>query len=194
MRRVAAIVVLGSLLSFNASAPTIADTEVLIKDSSSLSIVGKTNVNTFKCRYDITELRDPLDVNYVTDGNAIEFNSAVLRLRNENFDCGGRGINKDFHQLLNTPKYPEVVLNLQKVVPHPRIKDNYIAGVNITIAGVTRNYDLFLKITPEDDLKIKGVLEISLPDFNLEAPEKVMGMIKVQDDLVIEFLLDLKEA
>lgn len=194
MRLLATFAVLGSLLSFTSSVPEYAETEVLIKDSSSLSIVGKTNVHTFRCKYDITELHDPLDVNYITKGNSFEFSSAKLRLKNENFDCGGRGINNDFHELLNTQKYPEVTIDLQKVTPHPRIKDNYIAAVNITIAGVSRNYDLFLKITPENDFKIKGVLEISLPDFNLEAPEKAMGMIKVKDDLVIEFLLDLKES
>lgn len=194
MRVLAVLLFIGSLLSFNSSGIITTDTSVLIKDSSSLRIIGKTNVNTFKCKYDINELRKPMSIDYTSNGKSILFNSAELRLRNENFDCGGRGINNDFHKLLNTPEYPEVILDLQKVAPHPRISNNYVAGVAITIAGVTRNYDLFLKVLPEDDFKVKGILEINLPDFNLEPPQKALGMIRVKDDLLIEFLLDLEET
>lgn len=194
MRSLVVILLIGSLLSFSASVPFSADTAVLIKESSSLRILGKTNVNTFKCRYDINEIRDPLPVGYTAINNTLIFNSAILRLRNENFDCGGKMINSDFNKLLNTPRYPEVIIALEKVSPHPRIKDNYIAAVAITISGVTNHYDMFLKVVPEHDLKVKGVLELLLPDFNLTPPEKALGMIRVKEDLVIEFLLDLEKA
>lgn len=194
MRAIFVVFILAGLLAFRTSETVIADTEVLIKESSSLRIIGKTNVNTFNCRYDINEIRDPLRVGYTAMNKTLVFNSAILKLKNEHFDCGGKLINKDFRKLLNTPEYPEVTIALRKVSPHPRIKNNYIAGVNIAIAGVTRQYDMFLKVIPGNDLAVKGVLEIRLPDFGLEPPNKALGMIRVKEDLVIEFLLDLEES
>lgn len=194
MRSLGFIFITGLLLSFSATVPSAEETAVRIKDSSSLNIIGQTNVHTFTCKYDITELTDPVTIDYTShEKGAIVFETAVLRLLNKNFDCGGRGINNDFNKLLQTPKYPEVILDLEKIVPHPHIANNYIAGLSLTIAGKTRNYDLFLKVVPENDLEIKGVMEINLHDFNLEPPQKALGMIKVQDNLVIEFLLDLEE-
>ncbi|THD69199.1 YceI family protein [Robertkochia marina] len=194
MRALIIFLVITGLLSFRSSTSATADKLVYIKNSSSLSIIGKTNVNTFKCRYDIEEISDPLQVGYTQIDETLTFNSAVLHLQNEYFDCGGKMINSDLHKLLDTPRHPEVTIDLQRVYPHPRIKNNYIAAVSITIAGVSKQYDMFLKVTPEDDLSVKGVLEIMLPDFNLEPPQKALGMIRVKDDLVIEFLLDLVEA
>lgn len=194
MRALIILLVITGLLSFRSSTSVTADKLVYIKNSSSLSIIGKTNVNTFKCSYDIEEIADPLQVGYTRIDETLTFDSAILHLQNEYFDCGGRMINSDFHKLLDTPSHPEVTIDLQKVTPHPRIKNNYIAAVNITIAGVSKQYDMFLKVTPENDLSVKGVLEIMLPDFNLEPPQKALGMIRVKDDLVIEFLLDLEET
>lgn len=194
MRALYLVLLAGIFLSFTASVPEMADTAVRIKDSSSLNIIGKTNVHTFTCKYDITELTDPVKVDYTAFDSGMVFESAVLRLRNENFDCGGRGINNDFNKLLNTPVYPEVILDLQKIVAHPHIANNYIASVALSIAGTTRHYDLFLKVNSDDDMEIKGVMEISLHDFKLEPPQRALGMIKVQDNLVIEFLLDMEEV
>ncbi|MBL7471302.1 hypothetical protein [Robertkochia sediminum] len=194
MRALYLLFLAGILLSFSASVPEVADTAIRIKDSSSLNIIGKTNVHTFTCKYDVAELTEPVKVDYTATGDAMVFGSAVLRLRNENFDCGGRGINNDFNKLLKTPVYPEVILGLQKIVAHPHIDDNYIASVALSIAGTTRHYDLFLKVTGQDNMEIKGVMEIKLPDFGLEPPQRALGMIKVQENLVIEFLLDMEEV
>lgn len=194
MRVLYLLLLTGILLSFNATVPVTADTAVRIKDSSSLNIIGKTNVHTFTCKYDVSELTDPVKVDYTTMEGGMVFESAKLRLRNENFDCGGRGINNDFNKLLKTPVYPEVILDLQKIVAHPHIPKNYIASVSLTIAGTTRSYDLFLKVTDHDNMEIKGVMEIKLPDFGLEPPQRALGMIKVQENLVIEFLLDMEEV
>lgn len=192
MKYLILICTFGLLMSFSKDEYVPIGRTVVIKDSSSLQIVGTTNVHTFHCKYDTSHLNKPMQVEYTNGGNDYLFSSASLKLFNENFDCGGRAINRDFHKLLKTPEHPQVEIGLSKISPNPRIDQNYDAHVNITIAGVTREYTMPLKAIPASDVFVKGVLEIELPDFNLEAPHKAFGMIRVDDRLVIEFLLEIE--
>lgn len=157
-----------------------------ILPSSELSISGDTNINEFRCEFNTFYLEQCTEVVYHKSGNHISFKNAVLTLRNEGFDCGSRGINKDFHALLNTARYPKITLELTGVtVENNRGK----ASVTINIAGKENSYRVPIEIITSPMNRFTGRLKLDIRDFGLEPPKKLLGLIVIKEDIEIDFNL-----
>lgn len=111
-----------------------------------------------------------------------------MQLQNTGFNCGNRGINSDFHELLQTSKYPNINFELLSATQN---KNNVEAQVAIEIAGIKRQYIVPVK-TKGELAPLEGVLCINITDFGLTPPKKMMGMIVVREDIEIVFGFDLK--
>lgn len=168
-------------------------TTVWVAPDSEVVISGTTNVNTFTCKYNLEELKVPIRLVYDEKVEQIVFKNARLKLANDCFDCGGRGINKDFRELLKTEKHPQVELKLLHVDP-PKPDDQKIGvGMEIKIAGVTRQYETQLNCEQKSGICVNGSLMLQLSDFGLEPPRKVLGMVKVDNEIKVKLALRFKE-
>src|SRR5690606_27784274 len=165
-----------------------------ITPNSKLLIIGKTNVNTFKCQYDVLKLNKPITVSFKKRGNKINFDKTTLVLDNINFDCGGIGINNDFHELLKTKSHPQVLLKLKEINKDPNNESIVQALVDLEIAGITKSYEVPVTLRENGIMFIKGVLALNIRDFNLEPPKKALGMIVVKDVIEINFELAIKKG
>ncbi len=162
--------------------------EVLITKESFLYIKGTSNINTFTCVYDAATLSRKVIVSFTQNNNATHYKNVKLQLRNSGFNCGNRGINNDFHDLLKTDAYPNIHFELLQTVD----KGNTIeALVAIEIAGIERRYTVPVE-TNGELAPIEGLLCINITDFGLTPPKKMMGMIVVREDIEIVFGFDLK--
>ena len=168
-------------------------TSVVITSGSKLQIIGRTNVHSFKCNYDILKIEKPIRVFYKRFNDKIIFDNTVLVLDNANFDCGGNAINADFEELIKTKTYPQIFIKLKEISKEPKINKQVLARLDINIAGVTKMYEIPVKIEGDDVLLMKGILYLNLNDFNLEPPKKALGLIVVKDVIDINFELAIKE-
>lgn len=157
---------------------------IKILPGSQLSIQGDTNITEFGCGFDTDYLEGCKKINYTENENDIYFKNAILILKNKGFDCGSKGINKDFHSLLKTSEYPQISLQLIKV--NFLQPDKGIALVNITIAGISREYTLPINIPKALD-RFTGNLRLNINDFNLEPPRKMLGLIVIKKEIEINF-------
>lgn len=163
---------------------------VQILPSSQLSITGDTNINSFKCVFDTSYLKEPQSVSYIPGNSSLSFSGAVLTLATKGFDCGSRPINRDFNDLIKADKYPQLTLELNKVKLQSASKG--IASVCITIAGKQKLYDIPVDITKGDVSNFRGKLKLDINDFGLTPPKKLFGIIIVKDDIEISFDLKVK--
>ncbi|WP_036383941.1 YceI family protein [Muricauda sp. MAR_2010_75] len=167
---------------------------VSVASESEVVISGTTNVNTFNCKYNLQRLELPIRMIYNERSDRILFENAKLELENDCFDCGGKMINKDFRELLKTESHPQVELRLLYVEP-PKQETNEIGvGMEIIIAGVTRQYKANLKCEDQKNICVSGTLQLRLSDFGLEPPRKALGMIKVDNDIKVNVTLVIKET
>ncbi len=166
---------------------------IVISQSSKLEIVGSTNVNNFTCSFNVGNLNKPLQVGYEIGNETVIFQNSTLILENSFFDCGGRGINKDFQELLRTKEYPQILLTLNEIEKRSFAGNIVKASVEIQIAGLSRTYKVDVQTEKKETLHIAGKLEIKIADFNLEVPKKMMGMIVVSEEVEIVFDLILEE-
>lgn len=162
-----------------------------ILPNSQLSIKGTTNINDFECEFNTLRFKnETFKVHYTENADILYFKNSVLPLENVNFDCGNRKINKDFHELLKSEEHPEILLRLKKIDMSG--KENSIVTVGFTIAGVNRDYRFPVAITRDQQLCFDGKLKLNIKDFNLESPSKIFGLIVLEEEIEINFNLNLK--
>lgn len=162
-----------------------------ILPNSELALTGKTNITKFGCEFNTACLEETINIEYTRNDNIINFNDAVLLLRNECFDCGNKSINKDFNSLLKTEQFPEIKMELIKI--NLINKQNGEASVNITIAGKKKNHTVPITIVDFPAYFFTGKLKLDITDFNLEPPKRMLGLIVVKKEIQINFNLAFKE-
>ncbi len=167
----------------------------VIDPGSRLAIHGATNVNTFKCMLESYNLGDTLE--YVRETASIEMKLARNRMRIpvRSFDCGNRQITKDFWQTLKSERYPELEICFRSFRKSSIQDKSYVDGVvDITLAGATKRYTVryFARTPDRETLLLTGLQQVNFADFRLEPPQKMMGLIQVQECLEVEFNLTLK--
>lgn len=191
LKKILFFVSIAATLAF--TAVTTGSTSVLITPSSKLLIKGKTNVNSFQCEFDVLKIKNPIPVFFKKIENKMVFDNTVLVLENNCFDCGGKGINNDFQELLKSDVYPQTQIKLKEICKDNSSENNVLASMDICIAGVTKSCTMPIQLDGEETLLIEGVLSLNICDFNLEPPKKAMGLIVVKDIIEINFQLVVKE-
>lgn len=163
----------------------------MILPQSELMISGDTNISGFSCNFNARMLPTNCAVTYRRNGEAIAFSNAVLVLNNRGFDCGNKQINKDFHDLLQTEEYPSIELELKKISPGSA--NSPLAQVIISIAGEKRVYEVPVKVLANPETCFSGILKLDINDFGLQPPKKAFGLIKVKEEIKINFNLTVAE-
>ena len=164
----------------------------IIGPETKLIIHGQTNVNSFKCKMDCYNHLDTLA--YYTDDDQcmVFFKENIMKIPVVNFDCENKMINRDFYDVLKSNQYPHVQIQF---VALERWTGNIQVGgtAYITLAGITKSFTINYDVKSNSSmLYLKGTQKIAFSDFGLQAPQKMMGMIKVQDALEVEFHLALR--
>lgn len=192
MKKVLGFATFFLLLAFNFKEPPVNLGIVTIAPESRLMISGTTNISTFSCDFDTYGLKESIPVHYKKIDGKYIFNKATLVLSTLGFDCGGRGINRDFHELLQSGKHPQILLKLKEIEGDILHDSPIVAVVEIKIAGNTNSYKIPVTTDKNKTKSVSGALKLSLGDFQLKAPKKALGLIVVHDSITIDFDLKLK--
>lgn len=162
-----------------------------IMPDSKLTITGDTNVSKFLCEFDSEMIPSTRKVKVSGNQEELHFENAILTLDNTGFDCGSKGINKDFHALIQTEEYPEISLELKKICIDTPTRAT--ADLIITIAGERKAYRVPVKIIDGEIPQYRGDLNLNINDFNLKPPKKMFGLIVVKEDIDINFNLNVEK-
>ncbi|WP_338731249.1 YceI family protein [Mangrovimonas cancribranchiae] len=192
MKRLLIFFVVLTLVSFRFMKET--ETSVLLSPESKLYVEGTTNIKDFNCEFDVTAIKKEIPVSFVAKPNGLLFKRAKLTLNNSCFDCGNKGINKDFNKLLKTEQHPQIVLHLNELVYNNTNNNVVEAYLQIDMAGVLKPYKIPVTVSQDQGFNVKGQLHLNISDFHLEPPQKVFGLIKVKDVITINFDLVLKRC
>jgi hypothetical protein len=169
---------------------------LVVDANSSLVIRGATNISRFTCSVESYGGHDTLHYfnNYVS--SELQFASNRMTIPIVNFDCGSRQISRDFRETLKSDQHPHLNIRFISLSGNSIINQKQINGrMDITLAGVTRRYTVaFITSITNGDVVLSGKQAVNFADFNLKAPEKFSGMIRVRNTLYVEFYLVLKPA
>lgn len=167
----------------------------LVTEESRLQIKGSSNINNFQCMALSYTGKDTL---YEVPASALEPASlyGIIKLKTEGIDCRNNLITDGFMETVKAEEYPEIrisLLSLQKDRMYAEAQT--INGmVEINIAGVSRKYPLKgnLQVLDDDKLYLQGQQKLKLSDFGLQPQTRMLGMIKVEDQVAVNFQLIIK--
>ncbi|HEX9650597.1 MAG TPA: YceI family protein [Cyclobacteriaceae bacterium] len=168
----------------------------LVQRSSNLTIEGKSNISDFSCEIEGTNITDTLTINYDDDGGQITFVRKQIKINTVSADCGNNLITKDFRETLKSDKHPDIFLNFL-TLERPQLHDFSALKVNgtieIIIAAVARKYEVTYQIIPHTTGKIEliGSQKMRLGDFKLQPPSRLLGLLKVEEEITVDFHLQL---
>ncbi len=163
-------------------------TVIRISPNSELIIAGSTNVNKFDCKFNIDLITSPKQVEYTSTNNCIFFHDLKLELTATGFDCGHKKMNEDFQDLLKSDQFPVIKIQVEKV---QFISPEYVkAFIKVYMAGKENYYDL--PVHTENQHYI-GKFKMNIRDFGLEPPTKALGLIEVDEQIEVNFNLNIRE-
>jgi hypothetical protein len=189
------------LLFFISSAFLASDADLvhrlIVLPASKLSIDGKTNVNSFTCAIAQYAGTDTLVLHEGGKNTRPVFVKGSVGLDASTFDCGMAIMTSDFRKTINSNKYPAIVIDFisfERTPSYEQKEENFKGILKISLAGVTRLFevDCFIETKPNGLIHLKGGRNFTFTDFGLKPPSRMMGTVKVKEDLTVRFHLVLK--
>ncbi|MFM8912728.1 MAG: hypothetical protein ACKOE6_07425, partial [Flammeovirgaceae bacterium] len=112
------------------------------------------------------------------------------------FDCGMAPMTHDFSKTLKAEQYPQIGIEFKSFERVPDLtctEDKFNALIAISMAGVTKDFYMPCVFQANSgSIYLKGERNFTFGDFNLKAPQRMMGLIKVDERLNVSFNLALK--
>lgn len=166
----------------------------IIEKSSNLSIEGRSNVSSFQC--DVTEYLRADTVFFYKDDQQIFTTKGGLTINVNGFDCHQRYLTNDLRKTLKAAEFPLLKIDLLSL-------GNFTAGdgnqkvkgwVAVQLAHITRKIevDYTVKTGNGGILHLYGSQQLLFSDFGLVPPQKLAGLIKVEQQINIRFQLILR--
>lgn len=167
--------------------------------SSWITIHGETNINNFHCNLNKSTDKGNILVKNVWSNDKLDFEGFELSYEVADFECGLQAMNNDFQALLRAHEEPFLRLQLNSLFLNPDNENfetlDVDAEVVVAIAGMKRKIEVFqsqVKNHTSAHLTLMGRKELLMSDFNIEAPTKFFGMVKVDDSIEIEFEISME--
>lgn len=169
---------------------------LIIQPASSLTIKGKSNFNSFQCRIMEYTGSDTLVLVENGENRYPVFQKGFVGLAASSFDCGIKLITHDFRETIKSKEYPVVsieFISFERTPSYSGMKEEFRGELEISIGGVTKPFGMNFTMETNDAgvIHFKGTRNFTFTDFNLEPPSKMMGLIKVEDLLTVNFHLVL---
>src|SRR6185369_15606537 len=199
MRNVIYFLVLILLVGFDYRNDSAIIHRLVIQPTSSVTINGKTNVNSFQCAINKYTGNDTLILRQVKPGVKPVFTQGAVSLAATTFDCGMKVMTKDFLKTINASQYPNIIIEFVSFEKLPRYQpkeERFQTNMKISLASVGRNFDLTCSITKDEAgyVHLKGGKDSNFSDFGLKPPSRMAGAVKVKEKLEVNFHLILLKS
>jgi len=174
------------------------DIKWVIQKTSNLNIAGHTNVNSFACAVNQYTRPDTITCVYNSERSTGVTLKGSLLIDVNAFDCSNRPMTSELKKTLKQPQYPYLKItfvNLEKM-PCPQARNESLKGcVNIEMAGVCKSFEINYELLTKSDacIELIGCRTFCFSDFGLEPPKKMGGIIRVKNELDVQFHLYIQQ-
>lgn len=163
----------------------------VVQKTSNLSIKGHTNVNSFSCAVNQYTTADTITLSNDRNPYSIAL-SGKLVINVGSFDCRNRVMTDEFKKVVKQPLYPQLKIEFINLEQVPGLQPNAWKGrVNIELAGVCKQFELAYTLSEKNGTfaELMGCTTICFSDFGLRPPKKAGGIIRVRNELEVQFHL-----
>ncbi len=157
-----------------------------------IKIHGSSNVNKFMLSYtqDVARQRKLTLGNIENNRQAISGSNRIA-LEVDAFSSSHNMITTDFKKMLQMEKYPVINIEISRLIINPSNPTSPFVMAVLTLAGTKRIEILPVMIVkrPNNQMQLSSMHRVSLKNYNLSPPKKLMGMVNVSDEVFIEITL-----
>lgn len=166
-----------------------------IHPSSTVSIDGKTNVNKYDCAIAGYKGSDTLLLT-AERGKGAYFKRGLAKLDASAFECNMKVITKDFAETIQSDKHPYIEINFisfERVPKYEATEEKFKGKLTIELADVAVPCEVRCSIVKDEKglIHLRGRHNFKFSDFKLQPPSKMMGMVKVEEKITVNFHLVL---
>ena len=108
----------------------------------------------------------------------------------KDFEASNPMMYNDFLELMKEENHPRIKISFSRKQLESALRDlsEPCPDISITIAGITKTYNVQCVIVKcSDNLYLKGKENIKLSDFKLKPPSRLLGMVKVNNEIDVNF-------
>lgn len=170
----------------------------IVEKTSTMSIAGSTNINKFCCQ--VTEYAGPDTLMTVREGAKATGVSlqGLLRIDIKDFDCRNRIMTSEFKHTLKYQQYPQLIIHFLSLdrLPSAGQDNEAVKGwVEVELAGACKKFEISYTSCKSggSDFELIGVRTFGFSDFGLRPPRKMGGLVRVNDQLDVQFTLRLHQ-
>jgi hypothetical protein len=163
-----------------------------------MRIAGSTNINKFCCQ--VTEYAGPDTLMTVREGAKATGVSlqGLLRIDIKDFDCRNRIMTSEFKHTLKYQQYPQLIihfLSLERLPSAGQDNEAVKGWVEVELAGACKKFEISYTSCKSggNDFELIGVRTFGFTDFGLRPPRKMGGLVRVNDQLDVQFTLRLHQ-
>ncbi len=173
--------------------PALLGLKYTIEKESSLSIRGTTNINSFECFSKQTFKEQSVRLQVDGASHRVVFKNAQLLLRVDGLDCDNSKMNEDLCEALDYEDFPFIVIELHEADLKKGLNADgwteIIVRASLTVAGKTRRVYIEAKGQQKSADRFQFLAEywLKMTDFGVEPPTALLGLIKVRNDIAIDF-------
>jgi len=147
----------------------------LLINAKEFHIEGSTSVGGFACSYDLLST----DTLFLNRESELSYKIPVRE-----FGCGNFFLNRDFRKTLKEKEYSDVVITISDLKQR---EGDYFYTLNLDLAGTKKSFkDL---IMTKEGKNLRGTMQLKFSDFDLVAPQKFGGTIKIKNEVKLSILL-----
>ena len=122
---------------------------------------------------------------------SLSFSVNTKSLKSEHSSMDGRT-----YKTLKADNFPKITFKLSNAVVTPVKKNRFSVRANgtLTIAGTSKNITMMVngEVKEDGSIQCTGQQKLKLTDFNIQPPSFMLGAMKVDNDLTIDFNLTFK--
>ncbi|MDZ7717230.1 MAG: YceI family protein [Balneolaceae bacterium] len=167
-------------------------------NESRLWIQGSSNVNQFECYAENYSGEATVPNEVEETPSVINASSELLLLKIDievdSFECGKQSMNKDLQKALQAEKFPEITFLYQNttLLSEPQNRnDGFELRVHglLTVAGTTKEiyFNTEAYYINQQRVRAVGKTTINMTDFGVEPPTALMGLIRANEELTVNF-------
>ena len=149
-----------------------------------VTITGSTNLNHFQLSYSEDHFSE-IPTSARADPGIFRIDIPV-----KDIDAESRVMLEDFLRMIHAEKYPEIEISLNENVTNEVLSSSVLDhSIGLTINGITNTY--VCHSTSEECYPnqwcLSGKLKVRLSDFEIEPPKKFFGIVKVGNEVFVNF-------
>jgi hypothetical protein len=170
---------------------------LIVQPSSTLSIEGTTNINSYECNIIRYVGNDTLVLHEGARNIRPVFVKGAVELDATSCDCGVPLMTSDFRKAINSKEYPSIIIDFisfERMPVYANVSDKFKGILKISIGGVTKVFEVNCSIdaTSAGIIHLVGAREFNFSDFNITPPVRMFGAVRVNQSLTVSFHLQLK--